>query len=173
MIKQIETALADFKFPEQLVVLVTGGRKFGKPPTHQEYTTDEAFRKLVDQRATEARFVGLCLFDIAQLHGGRTSWMLETTVLYDDLTIVQGGANGADKAAEQWGVRHAGGVRTYPADWDKHGKSAGSIRNQLMLFDTQPHIVLAFPGGAGTADMVRKAERAGVLTIKLVYPLRE
>ena len=48
-----------------------------------------------------------------------------------------------------------------PADWTKHGKAAGPIRNQKML-DECPDLVVAFPGGKGTADMVRRAMKAGI-----------
>ncbi len=170
MNKQIKEALSGFQFPEKLVMLVTGGRKFGKYPNKCENYEPQERLKIHEESIEQKKFVHSCLFDVAQLHGGRTSWLLEAEILYDDLTIVEGNATGADRAAQTWAKLHAGGLRTYPADWDKHGKSAGSIRNQLMLFETQPHIVLAFPGGVGTADMVRKAKRAGVKTIELTYP---
>lgn len=49
--------------------------------------------------------------------------------------------------------------------WKDHGKAAGPIRNQLMLDDFKPDLVVAFPGGKGTADMVKKAQDAGVTVI--------
>jgi len=48
------------------------------------------------------------------------------------------------------------------ANWRTHGKAAGPIRNQQMLDEGRPHLVVAFPGGTGTADMVRRAKAAGV-----------
>lgn len=42
------------------------------------------------------------------------------------------------------------------------GKAAGPIRNQRMLDDGKPDRVLAFPGGRGTANMVKLAKAAGV-----------
>lgn len=78
--------------------------------------------------------------------------------------IVHGDAVGADRlagfVARSIGVE----VEAHPADWKKHGKAAGPIRNQEML-DTGVDVVLAFPGGKGTADMVRRAEKAGVQVI--------
>jgi hypothetical protein len=53
-----------------------------------------------------------------------------------------------------------------PADWEKWGTAAGPKRNQMML-DQKPDIVLAFPGGRGTADMIARAEQAGVEVIKI------
>lgn len=53
-------------------------------------------------------------------------------------------------------------VRVFKADWDKHGKAAGPIRNQQMLDEGKPDLVLAFAGGKGTDDMCRRARAAGV-----------
>jgi len=77
-------------------------------------------------------------------------------------TIIQGGADGADRLARLW--CHSRKVRydNYPADWRAHGKAAGPIRNQQMLDEGMPTKVFAFPGGRGTADMVRRAKAAGV-----------
>lgn len=76
--------------------------------------------------------------------------------------LMQGGARGVDSLARDW-------ARTKPeiqrfvckADWEKHGREAGPIRNARML-EWKPDLVVAFPGGRGTADMVRQAKAAGV-----------
>ena len=57
-------------------------------------------------------------------------------------------------------------MRIFPADWIRHGRAAGPIRNEQMLREGCPDLVVAFhddPGlGRGTADMVRRALAAGV-----------
>ena len=55
-------------------------------------------------------------------------------------------------------------VETYPADWDRHGKSAGPIRNRQMLAEGHPDLVVAFPDtvSRGTWDMIGAARHAGV-----------
>lgn len=75
--------------------------------------------------------------------------------------LIHGGADGADKLAAAWGARsdHTR-VLSFPANWRKYGKRAGPLRNQRMLDEGKPDIVIAFPGGKGTADMVRRAEGA-------------
>lgn len=75
--------------------------------------------------------------------------------------VIHGAANGADRLASYWADKHALGVRAYPADWKTHGRKAGPIRNQEMI-EQKPDFVIAFPGGRGTADMVRRAREAGV-----------
>ena len=50
-------------------------------------------------------------------------------------------------------------------------KSAGHIRNQVMLDKGKPDVVVAFPGGRGTADMVRRAEGAGIEVRRIKWPL--
>lgn len=86
--------------------------------------------------------------------------------------LINGGARGADRlAAATWRrLMHSWHpsvgladhyVQTYPADWREHGRSAGAIRNQRML-DTGLDMLLAFPGGRGTAHMVDICGRAGV-----------
>ncbi|GAB6842405.1 putative Rossmann-fold nucleotide-binding protein [Methylorubrum rhodinum] len=77
-------------------------------------------------------------------------------------TVIHGGARGADEGAAQWAESEGLRVLSFPADWKKHGKSAGPIRNARMLREGKPVVVLAFPGGRGTADMIRQAEAAGI-----------
>lgn len=78
------------------------------------------------------------------------------------LTIVHGGAQGADRLAGQWASDRMVAVKCYPANWKAHGKAAGPIRNAVMLEAERPELVVAFPGGRGTADMVAKARAKGV-----------
>jgi hypothetical protein len=83
--------------------------------------------------------------------------------------IINGGAGGADKLAREWARSNKIPIKTYIAEWDRYGRKAGPIRNQLMLDDAQPDIALAFPGNNGTADMVRriKAKRPRVQLIEI------
>jgi hypothetical protein len=76
--------------------------------------------------------------------------------------IIEGDARGADRIAGAWAKRRRVDLVLIPADWQKHGKAAGPIRNQKMLDQGKPDLVIAFPGGRGTDDMVRRAEVAGV-----------
>ena len=76
--------------------------------------------------------------------------------------IVQGGASGADELARWFAERKGIPCETFPADWEVHGRAAGPIRNQRMIDEGKPDLVVAFPGGRGTEDMIRRAEKAGI-----------
>lgn len=80
-------------------------------------------------------------------------------------TLIEGNARGADRIAGYWARRNGVTNLKFPADWQTHGRVAGAIRNQQMLDEGKPTHVLAFPGGRGTADMVRRARDAGVQII--------
>ena len=83
------------------------------------------------------------------------------------LHIIHGGCRtGADDFADQYAIVHWCGLSIFPAEWAKHGRAAGPIRNQRMIDEGKPDLVLAFPGGRGTADMVRRARAAGVEVIE-------
>lgn len=90
--------------------------------------------------------------------------------LYPETTLIHGAARGADEIAGQIAEDY-GDVTTvaFPADWDKHGKAAGPIRNQQMLDAGEPTVVVAFVDkqlalSRGTNDMVARAVKAGIPT---------
>jgi len=77
--------------------------------------------------------------------------------------IIEGGAKGADYLACRWSAaRGLDEHARFNADWTVHGKAAGPIRNQKMVDEGKPDLVVAFPGGSGTADMVRRAKEAHI-----------
>jgi len=69
---------------------------------------------------------------------------------------------GTDAMAERWALKRSVPFEGFPADWKKHGKAAGPIRNQEMA-ERGTHL-LAFPArsGKGTQDMIRRAQKAGM-----------
>lgn len=86
--------------------------------------------------------------------------------------VVQGGARGADSCAKAWAQARSIPCTEVRADWDRHGKSAGYKRNQVMASMLTPGIdaVIAFPGGKGTQHMIDIARQAG-LKVRVVLPL--
>jgi hypothetical protein len=76
--------------------------------------------------------------------------------------IIHCGANGADTMAGCWADKYNIPVTVFKADWSRHGRAAGPRRNEKMLYEGKPDFVIAFPGGRGTAHMVRIAKAAGI-----------
>jgi hypothetical protein len=85
----------------------------------------------------------------------------EVALLDKDDVVVAGGAQGADYLAECAALRRGIRTETHYAQWDKHGKAAGVIRNQEML-DSGIDKAVQFPGGVGTRDMRKRLDKAGV-----------
>ncbi len=78
-----------------------------------------------------------------------------------EIFVIQGGANGADKLAGEWAASRGIPCAEVAAPWAVYGDGAGPIRNGWMLA-LQPDGVVAFPGGAGTANLIKQARDAGV-----------
>lgn len=76
--------------------------------------------------------------------------------------VIHGNARGADRIGWDWAVKCSIDTQAFQAEWQKYGNGAGPIRNQRMLDLGQPNYVVAFPGGAGTADMIKRAQAKGV-----------
>lgn len=83
-----------------------------------------------------------------------------------EITIIHGAARGADSIAGEVAKELGYKVEAYPADWEKHGRAAGPIRNKKMLEEGKPNLVLAFhndlESSKGTKHMVKIAREAKV-----------
>jgi hypothetical protein len=75
--------------------------------------------------------------------------------------VIEGGAPGADQLGGTWAMNNGIALRVFPANWKKYGKAAGPIRNQQMLDEGLPDMVVAFyhnkASSKGTKDMVGRA----------------
>ena len=76
--------------------------------------------------------------------------------------VIHGGARGADAMAAKWAEIIGRPTLSISANWNYYGKQAGHIRNQWMLDYAMPDLVIAFPGGVGTANMVRIARNGKI-----------
>lgn len=81
--------------------------------------------------------------------------------------VIHGAAKGADRLAADWATGMGISTEAYPADWNAYGRRAGPLRNARMLVEGRPDLVVGFPGGRGTADMLRRAREAGVEVIEV------
>lgn len=89
-------------------------------------------------------------------------WITKFPAAIPPLVIIEGGAKGADTLAKHWGTAVGADVIEFPADWEKFGPKAGYLRNVQMLDAGEPDRVIAFPGGKGTAMMIKLAIARGI-----------
>lgn len=80
------------------------------------------------------------------------------------ITVIEGGAKGADYLARIWAKECGWDLEEYPANWKELGKAAGPIRNKQMLEEGKPDLVVAFlaPDSRGTANMIKQAQEANI-----------
>ena len=80
--------------------------------------------------------------------------------------IIHGACKGADAIGGFVAERMGFEVVEFPARWDLYGRHAGPMRNQQMLDEGCPDVVLAFHDdfekSKGTRDMARRARKAGI-----------
>lgn len=114
--------------------------------------------------------------------GGRNFWKPDQVALALDKAharrpislLIHGDAPGADTCASTWATKRGIPALAVPALWHAQGKKAGPLRNQAMLdgvFGLVPEGLVAFPGAAGTDDMVQRAVAAG-LPVWHPYPAK-
>lgn len=77
--------------------------------------------------------------------------------LDNDVLFVSGGARGADAMIINWCKARGYPCAVIRANWDVYGNSAGTVRNGWML-RLPIDLVVAFPGGRGTADMIKQSK---------------
>jgi len=74
--------------------------------------------------------------------------------------VVSGGARGADQLGERYAMARGINLVRFPADWERHGKRAGPLRNNQMA--EYADALIAMPGSTGTRHMIAAARRRGL-----------
>jgi hypothetical protein len=89
---------------------------------------------------------------------------------WDEVTLLEGGAVGADSIARGYALSAAWEIHTFLPDYKTHGSGAPHVRNQAMV-DQQPDLVLAYirSMSAGTTSTVIKAHKAGLIVRPFYY----
>ena len=90
-----------------------------------------------------------------------------TEVVHGACCDKMGNLKGADGLSEKWAISRQLPYRGFPARWKKFGPSAGPKRNQQMINEIRPDIVLAFPGGKGTKGCADYAESKGIKVVRV------
>ena len=80
--------------------------------------------------------------------------------------IIHGAARGADSLAGNLATSMKMRVLEFPAKWEEFNKSAGPIRNQQMIDEGHPDLVVYFHDNIdvskGTKDMVDRDTRTNI-----------
>lgn len=92
----------------------------------------------------------------------------------DVIEIVSGHCEGADQLGELYAKKHGLPCKVFPAQWKKHGRAAGPIRNSEMVkyaSEAEMSVVIAFrsPRTKGTNDTVKKATKQGFKVFVIDY----
>lgn len=74
----------------------------------------------------------------------------------EELVIISGTARGADQLGERYAMGNKIKLERFPADWNRFGKAAGSIRNRQMATEGKADAVVIFWDGksTGTKNML-------------------
>lgn len=89
-----------------------------------------------------------------------------------EVEFISGCARGADTLGEKYARSKCATLKKFHADWNKHGKAAGPIRNSAMAQYAAPDgMLIAFHDGVsrGTADMINKARWEGLIIHIMPY----
>ena len=76
--------------------------------------------------------------------------------------VVSGCARGVDTLGELWAVAHNVPIERHSADWDRHGKKAGYLRNIKMAECSESLIAVWDGESKGTSHMIVAAQRLGL-----------
>mgnify|MGYP001603402223 CR=1 FL=1 len=112
------------------------------------------------------------------LVSGSRRWTLEGAVFarlcalddYDTQILVGDCPTGVDSFVMRWRDGASGFVTQFKADWDKHGKAAGPIRN-LEMFAQNPDFVIVFRkyGLSRGSDHVIEEAKKRQLPLEVYY----
>lgn len=83
--------------------------------------------------------------------------------------IVSGGASGADACGEEYAKAAGIPLKVFPADWDKHGRAAGPIRNQQMAEYADGLLCFWDGKSRGTANMLECMKKLGKPSLTIYY----
>lgn len=86
-----------------------------------------------------------------------------------DVTVISGDCRGADRLGQEWAHDFNKPIRLFPADWRKHGKAAGPIRNRDMAKVSDVAVVFWDGKSRGTKNMINEARRAGMELTIVMY----
>lgn len=131
--------------------LICGGRDFGNILSLEKFKAPALYLRRIEQQC----------FQIMYLNSYHS---------HDPIThVIEGGATGADRTGQSWAIANGIDFDTYEAQWKINGNAAGAMRNVVMAVDGKPDVVIAFPGGRGTAHMIETAKSLKIPVIEVMF----
>lgn len=80
----------------------------------------------------------------------------------EQITIISGGASGADALGEKYARERGYSLRLFPAQWEKYGRQAGPMRNREMADNADALIAYWDGKSKGTKNMIEEAKKRGL-----------
>ena len=96
------------------------------------------------------------------------SYWYEHLACYSDPIMIEVGARGVDLIARSYAIDNEWEIEEYPAEWDKYGKSAGYIRNDIMVKKADEVLILWDGTSKGTKhdiDLCKKYNKPHKIVI--------
>lgn len=83
--------------------------------------------------------------------------------------IIHGGSQGPDLIAGEWAAANGIECKVFEADWDKHKRAAGPIRNKQMAAEGT-HLLAIWDGSSkGTKNMISEAAKKDLKTKVFIF----
>jgi len=98
-------------------------------------------------------------FDDYELLSNKIDAYIKTEAKDEKITIISGGADGADKLGEKYSKDNCYDLDVHSADWKKFGKAAGPIRNERMAQVADAVVVFWDGKSRGTKNMIDNAKK--------------
>ena len=84
-------------------------------------------------------------------------------------TIIQDGETVAAELSGRWTRENGLVLETYSADWKNSGVLAGRIRNQRMLDEGKPELIVAFAANRETNHLTVRARAMGIKVVEVAH----
>jgi hypothetical protein len=82
---------------------------------------------------------------------------------FEITSVVSGGAQGVDLMGEQFAKNRGLPVERHRAEWGKHGKAAGPMRNHLMASRAEALVAIWDGKSRGTKNMIDEARKRNLV----------
>lgn len=141
-------------------VVVFGGREFGVPRLCGYIDEEHRLFDLKNRVQPERKLFMETMIKLMDVYTWPYDPCGKSAKSY--LEIISGMATGADTLAVEFARHFNLKLHEFSADWKRYRNGAGHIRNQKMIDEGKPKLGIAFPGGTGTADMIKRLKFEGI-----------